>query len=118
MAIKGRPCSLYNGAGSDMKKFAIKPKEFWKVLTTTSRSQSATMVLKPGQSTGTEDNRHTDSDQWLYVIAGEGSAVVGGKRLRLKPHTLLLIEAGEYHEIKSGRASSLRTLNIYAPPTY
>lgn len=34
------------------------------------------MVLKPGRSTGGDDNVHAGADQWLYVIAGRGEATV------------------------------------------
>jgi len=56
------------------------------------------LFFKPGDSTGRDDNRHEKSDQWLYV----GS--------------LLLIEAGEEHEIKNSGAQPLVTINVYAPP--
>jgi hypothetical protein len=47
-------------------------KGFFDVVAGTSRSQAATMVLKPGQSTGGDDNVHAGADQWLYVTAGRG----------------------------------------------
>ena len=48
----------------------------FRVLAGTARSQAATMVLSPGQSTGGPDNRHPQSDQWLFVILGRGKVVV------------------------------------------
>ena len=65
------------------------------VIGTTNRSQAATMVLAPGDSEGGPDNRHDNTDQWVYVIAGTGMAVVNGKQVELNPGTLLLIEAGK-----------------------
>lgn len=82
------------------------------------RSQAAVMTLPPGESTGGPDNRHGDSDQWVLVLAGSGSAVVDGKDYELSPRTLLLIEAGEAHEIRAGPDEPLDTVNIYAPPEY
>jgi len=38
---------------------------FFKVVAGTGRSQAPTMVLRPGQATGGEDNVHPRSDQWL-----------------------------------------------------
>lgn len=76
------------------------------------------MVLRPGQSTGGDDNVHPDSDQWLYVVSGSGVAVVDGRRVGLDAGTLLLIEAGETHEIRNQGTEPLVTVNVYAPSAY
>jgi len=96
----------------------IDPQNGFDVIATTSRAQAATMVLAPGESTGGPDNRHAASDQWLYVTAGQGYALVEGRRVSLKPGSLLLIEAGEAHEIVNDRDEPLASLNLYAPPEY
>jgi mannose-6-phosphate isomerase-like protein (cupin superfamily) len=82
------------------------------------RGQMATMVLEPGSCEGGADNSHRGSDQWLYVSSGSGSAIVAGKRQRLKAGTLLLIERGETHEIRNTGRTPLKTLNFYVPPAY
>lgn len=82
------------------------------------RSQAAQMVLAPGDAEGGARNRHRGADQWLYVVAGTGTARVNGKRYTLRPGTLLLIERGERHEIKNTGETLLRTLNVYVPPAY
>ena len=93
------------------------PSEF-RLVAGSSRSQAAEMTLPPGDSTGGPDNRHPDTDQWVYVISGSGTAIVEGEEYELVPRGLLLIEAGEAHEIRSGEEEPLATLNIYAPPEY
>jgi mannose-6-phosphate isomerase-like protein (cupin superfamily) len=92
--------------------------EGFRVLTGNDRSQAAVMVLAVGDSTGGPDNRHDGSDQWLYVVAGEGSARVDDQIHVLRPGTLLLIESGEAHEIRNEGDEPLRTLNFYVPPAY
>lgn len=82
------------------------------------RSQAAEMVLPPGESEGDAGNRHRGADQWLYVVAGSGAAVMSGRRVALRPGTLLLIEHGDRHEIKNTGRGVLRTLNVYVPPAY
>jgi mannose-6-phosphate isomerase-like protein (cupin superfamily) len=82
------------------------------------RAEAAVMVIPPGGSEGGPGNRHRGADQWLYVVAGTGTAKLGAKRYRLKQHTLLLIESGEQHEIHNDGKTPLRTLNFYAPPAY
>lgn len=82
------------------------------------RSQAATMTLAAGESTGGSENRHSESDQWLYVVSGTGRAIVEGEAVELTAGSLILIEAGEGHEIASGEAEPLVTVSVYAPPAY
>ncbi len=91
---------------------------FFDVVAGTGRSQAATMDLEPGRSTGGPDNRHPVADQWLYVVSGRGRATVEGETISLGPGSLLLIEAGEAHEIECTGEEPLRTINVYAPPVY
>lgn len=93
-------------------------RSFFRVVGTTARSQGATMVLRPGASTGGADNVHAGADQWLYVVSGRGRATVGGRDVVIRRGSLLLIEAGEPHEIKNDGAHPLVTINVYAPPVY
>ena len=90
----------------------------FRVIARSERSQAAEMALPPGGSTGGPDNRHADSDQWVLVMSGSGTAIVDGAEYELSPGTLLLIEAGEAHELRSAPEEQLATLNIYAPPEY
>ncbi|MBV8077973.1 MAG: cupin domain-containing protein [Planctomycetaceae bacterium] len=82
------------------------------------RSQAAQMTLAPGDTEGGPDNRHRGADQWLYVVSGEGLALVGGERVELREGTLVLIQRGETHEIRNTGREPLRTLNVYLPPAY
>jgi mannose-6-phosphate isomerase-like protein (cupin superfamily) len=82
------------------------------------RAQAAEMVLSPGESEGGADNRHRGADQWLFVLAGTGVARVNDRTYRLGAGTLMLIERGDRHQIRSTGRSLLRTLNIYVPPAY
>jgi len=91
---------------------------FFDVLGGTERSQAATMTLSPGQSTGGPTNAHAASDQWLYVVSGTGTATVEGERYDLHAGTLVLVEAGETHEIGNTGDEPLETINVYAPPEY
>jgi mannose-6-phosphate isomerase-like protein (cupin superfamily) len=82
------------------------------------RSQAAQMTIEPGALEGGPDNRHRGADQWLYVVAGRGIAIVADERIELRAGTLVLIKRGETHEIRNTGRASLRTLNIYVPPAY
>jgi len=101
-----------------VRRLKIDPKNFFRVLASTSRSQVAEMVLQSGRSTGGSDNVHEESDQWLYVVSGDGKAVIEGKEVKIENGDLLLIEKGETHEIINEGKAPLRTFSIYAPPAY
>jgi mannose-6-phosphate isomerase-like protein (cupin superfamily) len=97
----------------------VEPTKEFDVVMKTKKSEAATMVLKPGESTGGPDNRHPKSDQWMYVLSGEGEIQIGEKLYQLVPERLILIEANEAHEVRNTSSQKdLRTLNIYAPPEY
>jgi mannose-6-phosphate isomerase-like protein (cupin superfamily) len=102
-----------------MKRYKVDPDTIWKVLAGTEHSDAIDMVLNPGKSTGGPDNRHRLSDQWMFVISGRGEAIVDTQRVELEERTLLLIEAGEAHEIKNAAADQpLEAINFYAPKAY
>jgi mannose-6-phosphate isomerase-like protein (cupin superfamily) len=81
-------------------------------------SQAAQMTLAPSETEGGPGNCHRGSDQWLYVVSGSGQAIINGRRRALQSGTLLLIQRGEYHEIRNTGKHPLRTLNVYVPPAY
>jgi mannose-6-phosphate isomerase-like protein (cupin superfamily) len=82
------------------------------------KSQGAVMVLGPGDTEGGPDNRHRAADQWLLVTEGTGVAIVNDRQLSLTAGTLVLIEAGDAHEIRNTGQSLLKTVNVYVPPAY
>ena len=82
------------------------------------RSQAAEMVIAPGDAEGDPRNRHRGADQWLYVVAGRGEALVRKRRHKLGPGSLIFIAHGERHEIRNSGRTLLRTLNFYVPPAY
>jgi mannose-6-phosphate isomerase-like protein (cupin superfamily) len=101
-----------------MKRKHLRFGKGFRVAIGNARSQAAEMVIPPGEAEGNPENRHRGADQWLYVIAGKGSALVNGKRYALRPGTLLLIEHNDKHEVKNTGREYLRTLNFYVPPAY
>lgn len=102
-----------------MRYLKINPEEpGFSIIAQSSRSQAAVMVLGPGETTGGPDNTHGRSDQWLYVLSGTGRATVNGQPLELSPGTLILIEAGEPHQVDNTGEVPLKTIDFYAPPEY
>jgi mannose-6-phosphate isomerase-like protein (cupin superfamily) len=80
--------------------------------------QAAEMTLTPGSHTGGSYNLHRGADQWMYVVSGNGAAIVDGVRQSLQAGSLLVIERGETHEIRGTGDEPLRTVNFYSPPAY
>jgi mannose-6-phosphate isomerase-like protein (cupin superfamily) len=107
-----------NIKGSIVKKRALQFGQGFKTVMGNRRVQAAQMVIAPGDSEGGPQNRHRGADQWLFVVTGTGTAIIGGRRHALKPHSLLLIERGERHEIRNTGRVPLKTLNLYSPPAY
>ena len=101
-----------------MKLKRLRFKKGFRVVPGNRRSQAAEMVVKPGKGEGDPRNRHRGADQWLFVLAGRGAALMKKRRYPLGPGSLILIEAGEKHEIKNTGRTLLRTLNFYVPPAY
>jgi len=88
------------------------------IIGSTARCQLATMELLPDEATGSAEARHPSSDQWIFVLAGEGVAVVSGETFTLSPGSMLLVEAGETHKISGSDGEALRMLTVYSPPAY
>jgi mannose-6-phosphate isomerase-like protein (cupin superfamily) len=90
----------------------------FKHLTKSRSAQAAMMVLKPGRDTGEPENEHPRSEQWLFVVSGTGQALVNKRKVAIKEGSLLLIEKGEIHQVKSTGRAPLVTINLYVPPAY
>ena len=101
-----------------MKRKQLRFGRGFRVALTNRHAQVAEMVIPPGGSEGDAGNRHRGADQWLYVVAGTGAAVVNGRRVPLRPGTMLVIERPDRHEVKNTGRGLLRTLNVYVPPAY
>lgn len=101
-----------------LKEIKVTYSDDFKVLIGNEKSQSAIMVLPPKGNEGGPDNKHKNSDQWLYVTSGKGSATVDGTEVELLPGCLILIEKGEIHEIRNTGEVNLNTINFYVPPEY
>jgi mannose-6-phosphate isomerase-like protein (cupin superfamily) len=101
-----------------MKLKRLRFKKGFRVLRGNRHSEAAEMVIAPGEAEGDPGNRHRGADQWLFVLAGRGEAMVKKKRHPLGAGSLLFIERGERHEIRNTGRTLLRTLNFYVPPAY
>ena len=95
-----------------------RPKEWFKVLQTTERSQTAVMKLGAGQSTGKEAEAHEGSEQILLLIEGELAAEIEGRRSRMKPGDVVVIPPRIRHKFTNRRDKPALTFNVCLPPEY
>jgi mannose-6-phosphate isomerase-like protein (cupin superfamily) len=101
-----------------MKRKHLRFGKGFRVAVSNARAQAAEMVIEAGEREGGPDNVHRGADQWLFVVAGTGVAIVNGKRHSLRAGSLVVIERGDRHEIRNTGRGLLKTLNVYVPPAY
>jgi len=92
--------------------------EWFEVLQTTKRTQTAMMTLAPGEATGDKAEAHPKSDQVLLVLEGELEGEVGDERSRVKKGDVIIIEAGTKHRFRNCTKKDAITFNTYSPPAY
>jgi len=93
-------------------------KDWFEVLQTTERSQTAMMTLEPGAATGEKAEAHDESDQVLLMLDGELIGEVGDERLRLSKGDVIIIKAGIKHRFANASDKVAVTFNVYSPPAY
>src|SRR5438552_1320182 len=92
--------------------------EWFEVLQTSKRTQTAMMTLSPGDATGRKAEAHEKSDQVLLMLSGKLSGTVGPETVSLKKGDILLIRAGTLHRFKNPGRQKAITFNVYSPPEY
>ena len=93
-------------------------KEWFEVLQTTKRTQTAMMTLGPGQASGSKPEGHKESDQVLLLLEGELTGEVGEEKVCLTKGDVVIIPAGVKHRFKNEGAADAVTFNVYAPAEY
>ena len=92
--------------------------EWFEVLQTSKGTQTAMMMLGPGDATGKKTEAHAKSDQVLLMLSGKLSGTVGPETVDLKKGDVLLIRAGTPHRFKNPGRERAVTFNVYSPPEY
>jgi mannose-6-phosphate isomerase-like protein (cupin superfamily) len=95
-----------------------KAKDWFDVLQTGERSQTAMMTLTPGELTGGTAEAHEKSDQILLMLDGELTGEVGDEHPTLKKGDVIIIPAGVKHRFTNRDTKPAVTFNVYSPPAY
>ena len=93
-------------------------RDWFEVLQTSERSQTAMMTLASGKSSGEKAEAHEDSDQVLLILEGQLTGEVGDERLRLKKGDVIMIPSGVKHRFTNRSQTRAVTFNVYSPPAY
>jgi mannose-6-phosphate isomerase-like protein (cupin superfamily) len=92
--------------------------EWFEVLQTNARSQTAVMRLGPGEASGERAESHQDSEQLLLLLEGALCAEIGSERLAMKVGDVVTIPAGVKHKFSNLGNVVAVTFNVYCPPEY
>ena len=93
-------------------------RDWFSVLQTSIKAQTAVMILDPGQSSGAEAEAHENSEQVLVVLEGEVLAELDGQERTLAVGDVILIPAGTPHKFTNKSQQRCVTFNTYSPPEY
>jgi mannose-6-phosphate isomerase-like protein (cupin superfamily) len=93
-------------------------KEWFEVLQTTGRSQTAVMNLAAGESSGDDQESHRSSDQVLLVLEGEILAEIAEEKAKLRQGDVVIVPAGTPHRFENQSEKPASTFTVYAPPAY
>jgi len=93
-------------------------RDWFEVLQTSERSQTALMTLAPGKSSGDKAEAHDRSDQVLLILEGELIGEVGDEHLSLKKGDVITILSGVKHRFTNRSRKQAVTFNVYSPPAY
>src|SRR5256886_15907361 len=90
--------------------------DWFEVLQTTKRTQTAMMTLKPGKSSGSEPEGHKNSDQVLLVLKGKVEGEIADETLTLREGDVIVIPAGPRPKFNNRRSADAGTLTCHSPP--
>lgn len=99
----------------NIEKDTIINKFYRKVISTTKNLQLVLMSILPRQEIGKEKHKKT---QFIKVESGEGIAILGNKKYKLKKGYAIIIPPNKYHNIINNGKRSLKLYTIYSPPEH
>lgn len=106
---------MTKGYVADIKKAAKDNHYFRNVIFTGAKSQLVLMSLRPGEEIGLEVH---DGDQVIYLIDGEGVAVLDDSRKEIDKGSIVFVPAGVRHNIINTNHEPMKLFTIYAPPQH
>lgn len=102
------------GVVKDITKKALGNTYFRQVLENGTHTQVVIMSIPAGGEIGMET--HPENDQVLYLVAGEGKAILSGQEFPYRAGDLVLVPAGTEHNFVNTGAVDLKIITTYSPP--
>ena len=100
----------------NIKELAKENTNFRHVIYTGVHSQLVLMSLLPAEEIGEET--HITSDQILFIVKGEGEAIVDGQTTRIEKHSVVYIPADTKHNIINKGDEDMKLYTVYAPSVH
>jgi mannose-6-phosphate isomerase-like protein (cupin superfamily) len=100
----------------NIKRIAKDNDFFRRVLYTGPHSQLVVMSIPVGDDIGEE--AHANTDQILFVVDGDGQAILNGEVQPAEEHSVIFVTAGTRHNIKNIGHKALKLFTVYAPPEH
>lgn len=86
---------------------------FRKEIFTGSEAQIVVMSLNQNEDIGEET--HSNVDQILFFIEGQGMAILDGSERRVGEEDVLYIQRGTKHNVVNTSSERMKIISIYAP---
>ncbi|MFH1186944.1 MAG: cupin domain-containing protein [Candidatus Levyibacteriota bacterium] len=86
---------------------------FRQVLETGQHTQVVIMSIPPNTDIGMEI--HTDNDQILYLVDGEGKVILNGEEKPFRKGDLVLVNAGVEHNFVTVGNNAMKIITTYSP---
>lgn len=102
------------GRISNIRQQALDNTYFRRVLATSDHTQIVIMHIPPGGEIGEET--HTENDQVLYLVSGEGTVYLNGETSDYKEGDIVLVPAGTKHNFVASGQRPLKIITTYSPP--
>ena len=65
-------------------------------------------------ASGTDYHVH-DRPELIYIVAGQGEAIVDGATLEIEADTALFVRTGEWHQIRNSGADVMKLATVFVP---
>ncbi|HVD01467.1 MAG TPA: cupin domain-containing protein [Candidatus Dormibacteraeota bacterium] len=106
---------MNNGYVVNIKKAAKDNEYFRDVVFTAAKSQLVLMSLQPDEEIGMEVH---DGDQVIYLVDGEGFAVLDGSKHDIKKGSIVFVPTGVRHNVVNNGDEPMKLFTVYAPPQH
>jgi mannose-6-phosphate isomerase-like protein (cupin superfamily) len=107
--------AMTNGYVANIKKAAKENDYFRDVIFTAAKSQLVLMSLQQDEEIGMEVH---DGDQIIYLVDGEGFAVLDDSKHEIDKGSVVFVPTGVRHNVVNTGDEPMKLFTIYAPPQH